>query len=354
MKKAVLFYMLTCAVLCAQRQTPLDSSHGGGGVVPSGTPLFSQTGSSLTIHNCQSGQSVLYRTDGGPVTIASKLYSGPLTVTTGEVVVAICATEGAYQTNAQADVASAQCHTIGSVGTGNGTPCDSSGSGYGTLAFASVAWNVASSATITATTQATAASSTQGLFIHFFGGSADPSAPTCDSCTTQVEDFVLTASAGSSTFMNIETDTPQYDYTHSVDRQNGLQCNQHSDHDWEIDSGNAGGWHDTGYACSYAAGVSKEVVLRVAHVNGDTGCGGNGCANYTDLYDNGTHYALCGSCGGTQGYNSQSGGKAYGAQVQPDFQTTSGTALTGTITLSALTVALGTGDESATKSYTAF
>lgn len=164
---------------------------------PPGTPVFSQTGTSLTINNCSSGQSVMYRTDGGPVTIASKLYSAPLTVTTGEVVTAICATIGAYQTNVQADVASATCHTIGSVGTGNGTPCDNSGSGYGTLAFASVAWNVASSATITATTQATAASSTQGLFIHFFSGSHDPSPGRCDACTTQVQDFVLTASAGS-------------------------------------------------------------------------------------------------------------------------------------------------------------
>lgn len=92
--------------------------------------------------------------------------------------------------------------------------------------------------------------------------------------------------------MNIETDMPQYDNTHGVDRQNGWQCNQHSDHDWEADSGNAGGWTDTGFACSYAAGVPKEVVVRVSHVNGDTGCGGNGCANYTDLYDNGTHHTL--------------------------------------------------------------
>jgi hypothetical protein len=359
--------ILLCTTACAGTSIaaapipdPRPVSSPAVGPVPTGSPqsssgvapFFSQVGTTLTISGCAGGQSVLYRTDGGPVTIASTLYASPITVTTGEVVAAICATEGAYQTNAQADVASAVCHTIGAVGTGNGTPCDSAGGGYGTLAFASVAWNVASSATITATTQATAASSTQGLFIHFFGGTADPGPATCDSCTTQVEDFVLTASAGSGTFENIETDMPQYDNTHSINRQNGWQCNQHSNHDWEADAG--AGWADTGIACSYAAGVPKEVVVRVTHVNGDTGCGGHGCANYTDLYVNGTHYTLGGNYSGTQGYSAQTGSKAWGAQVQPDFQTTSGTALTGTLTLSALTVAMGTGDESATKSYTAF
>jgi hypothetical protein len=79
-------------------------------------------------------------------------------------------------------------------------------------------------------------------------------------------------------------------------------------------------------------------------------------ANYTDLWDNGVHSDLTAiSWAHCQGYGANGGGfTAWGNQLQPDFRTTSGTALTGTLTLTADTVALGTGDESAVKSYTAF
>ncbi len=325
--------------------------------VPVGTPVFSQSGTRLTIYNCSPGQSIFYRTDGGPVTIASPQYSGALTVTTGQQFAAICATVGAYQTNVQADLPSAVCYDIaGATETGNGTPCANSGGGIGTLAFDTVFWNVASSAVLTAKTQATAASSTQMLAEHLFSGTADPSPAKCDSCTTQVQDFTLTASAGSSTFINVETDMPQYDATHGINRQNGWQCNQQSGTlQWQADAGpNSGGWSNSGIACSYAAGVPHEIILRVTHVNGDTSCGGFGTAQYTDLWDNGVHHDLTGIVWShCQGYGSTTFG-AWGMQTQPDFHTTSGTALTGTLTLSSATVALGTGDESIVVSYTAF
>jgi hypothetical protein len=346
--------ILGCGSLSVGPIASISQNHGS---TPAGIPTFSQVGSTLTISNCLGGQSVLYRTDGGPVTIASKLYSAPLTVTTSEVISAICATVPAYQTNVQADLPSAVCYDIaGASETGNGTPCANSGGGIGTLAFASVYWNVASSAVLTATTQATAASSTQMLAEHLFSGSADPGPAKCDSCTTQVQDFTLTASAGSSTFINIETDMPQYDATHGVNRQNGWQCNQQSGTlQWQADAGsNSGGWSNSGIACAYAAGVAHEIVLRVTHNNSDTSCGGYGVANYTDLWDNGVHHDLTGiSWAHCQGYGSTTYG-AWGMQTQPDFHSTSGTALTGTLTLSSATVALGTGDESAVQSYTAF
>jgi hypothetical protein len=88
------------------------------------------------------------------------------------------------------------------------------------------------------------------------------------------------------------------------------------------------------------------VTVRLKHANGDTGCGGQGCANYTDLWDNHVHHTLGGTYGGTQGYAAQTGGHGWGSQKQPDFQTTSGTALTGTLTVTAETDAMGYDDES--------
>jgi hypothetical protein len=360
--------MLTC--VCGQRIAISGKSVASGTLscvnpTSPGAPLFSQTGTSLTIYNCLAGQSVLYRTDGGPVTIASKLYASPITVTTGETVVAICATLGgspgawAYQTNVQSDLPSAECGTIGGVGTGNGTPCTNvtpGSGGIGNNAFASVAWNVATPATITATTLATTSGETQGLFGHLYSGSGDPGPAKCDSCTTQVQDFVLTASAGTTTFANIETDMPQYDATHNANRQNGWQCEQSGGNGyWNADAGtNSGGWSSSGIPCAYAAGVAKEVVLRVKHINGDTSCGGHGTAYYTDFWDAGVHHNLSTiTWGHCQGYGPTTFG-AWGMQDQPDFAPATGTAKTGTLTLTSATVAMGTGDESASSSYTAF
>ena len=149
---------------------------------------------------------------------------------------------------------------------------------------------------------------------------------------------------------------PQYDATHGANRQNGWQCNQQSGTlQWQADAGsNSGGWSNSGIPCAYAAGVPHEIALRVTHVNGDTSCGGYGVANYTDLWDNGVHHDLTGiSWAHCQGYGSNPDGyTAWGNQLQPDFHTTSGTALTGTLTITSDTVAMGIGDESPVRSYT--
>ena len=325
-----------------------------GGTTTSGTPLFSQDGSTLTISNCLPGQSVFYRTDNGKVTIASTLYSGPITVTTGEVVSAICATVGAYQTNLQSDSSGATCgvgpSSQPSTTTFGGWTCQNGG-GTGTITPSDLVWTFGERNTATITAPAHTQSSVQALFKWQFGGSVDPKAPTCDKCTEQVKDIKFTVIG--SGLENQEFDSPQYDRTHGhTDRQNGTQC-QGSSGLIEVDSGNAGGWTQTTASCSsWTNGTTHEVVNRVDHDLTGSCPGGLGCALYKYIWIDGVLTNLLGNYGNTQGY-SRAGGSAWGWQFQPDLKPTGSSAATGGWTIISATVALGIGDESEVASYTA-
>ena len=319
-----------------------------------GTPLFSQVGSTLTISNCLPGQSILYRTDSGKVTIASTLYSGPITVTTDEVVSAICATIGAYQTNLQSESSGAACG-VGPSGSPSTTTfgswtCQNSG-GTGTLTPSNLVWAFGTTNTATITAPANSGSSVQALFKWQFGGSVDPRAPTCDTCTEQVKDIKFTVIGTG--LENQEFDSPQYDRTHgNTDRQNGTQCQGPSGL-IEVDSGNAGGWTQTTASCStWTNGTTHEVVNRVDHDLSGSCPGGRGCALYKYIWIDGVLTKLLGNYSNTQGY-SRASGTAWGWQFQPDMRPTGGSAVTGGWTIISATVALGIGDESAVASYTA-
>ena len=345
--------MLTCA--CGQSIAVSGKAAASGTLscvnpTTPGNPEFSQTGSTLTIYNCLAGQSVLYKTDGTLVTIASKLYSAPITVTTGEVVDAICATVGAYQTNLQSDSSGAACGTaLG--GTFGSWTCEADG-GVGTVNPSALVWTFGTTNTATITAPASTASSVQALFKWQFGGGVDPGAPTCDTCTEQVKDIKFTVIG--SGLENQEFDSPQFDPTHgNTDRQNGTQC-QGSSGKIEVDSGNAGGWTQTTASCStWTSGTTHEVVNRVDHDLTGSCPGGNGCALYKYIWIDGTNTTLLGNYSNTQGYNNATG-KAWGWQFQPDMKPTSGSAVTGGWTIISATAALGIGDESPTASYTAF
>jgi hypothetical protein len=192
----------------------------------------------------------------------------------------------------------------------------------------------------------------QALFKWQFGGSVDPGASTCDTCTEQVKDIKFTVIG--SGLENQEFDSPQYDPTHgNTDRQNGTQC-QGSSGLIEVDSGNAGGWTQTTASCAtWTSGTTHEVINRVDHDLVGSCPGGLGCALYKYIWIDGTKTNLLGNYSNTQGYNSNSG-SAWGWQFQPDMLPTGGSPVTGGWTIISATVALGTGDESAVKSYTAF
>ena len=329
-------------------------STGTGGTGTTGTPLFSQVGSTLTISNCLPGQSIFYRTDSGKVTIASTLYSGPITVTTGEVVSAICATIGAYQTNLQSESSGATCG-VGSSGSQSTTTFGSwtcqNGGGTGTITPSNLVWAFGTTNTAIITAPANSGSSVQALFKWQFGGSVDPKAPTCDTCTEQVKDIKFTVIG--TELENQEFDSPQYDRTHgNTDRQNGTQC-QGSSGLIEVDSGNAGGWTQTTASCStWTNGTTHEVVNRVDHDLTGSCPGGRGCALYKYIWIDGVLTKLLGNYSNTQGY-SKASGTAWGWQFQPDMRPTGGSAVTGGWTIISATVALGFGDESAVASYTA-
>lgn len=329
-------------------------STGTGGTGTTGTPLFSQVGSTLTISNCLPGQSIFYRTDSGKVTIASTLYSGPITVTTGDVVSAICATIGAYQTNLQSESSGATCG-VGPSGSPSTTTfgswtCQNSG-GTGTVTPSNLVWVFGATNTATVTAPAHSGSSVQALFKWQFGGSVDPKAPTCDTCTEQVKDIKFTVIGTG--LENQEFDSPQYDRTHGkTDRQNGTQC-QGSSGLIEVDSGNAGGWTQTTASCStWTNGTTHEVVNRVDHDLTGSCPGGRGCALYKYIWIDGVLTKLLGNYSNTQGY-SGAAGTAWGWQFQPDMLPTGSSAATGGWNIISATVALGFGDESAVASYTA-
>jgi len=277
------------------------------------------------------------------------MYSGPFAVTTGEVIVAICATAGAYQTSLQSDSSGAACGTaLG--GTWSPWTCEADG-GVGTVNPSNLVWTFGATNTATITAPAHTSSSVQALFKWQFGGGVDPGAPTCDTCTEQVKDikFMVIGSG----LENQEFDSPQFDPTHgNTDRQNGTQC-QGSSGKIEVDSGNAGGWTQTTASCStWTSGTTHEVVNRVDHDLTGSCPGGNGCALYKYIWIDGTNTTLLGNYSNTQGYNNATG-KAWGWQFQPDMLPTSGSAVTGGWTIISATVALGIGDESAPRSYTA-
>lgn len=323
---------------------------------PLGTPTFSPvagtyTGTQSITITCSGGKTPFYRTDGlSPVTIASTKYTAPVSVANpGGTISAICATLGAWQGNTQASSFGSACHTANG-GTFGSITCSSS-AGVGTLNPTALTWTFATPSVETLTSPASATSEVQALYTWLYGGNAAPSAPTCDSCTEQVEDVVMQPTAGSSVIANNEMDMPQYDFTHGINRQNGFQCNQQSGKFvWQVDSGKAGGWTDTSVACNLLANTTYEIVKKVSHVIGDTGCGGNGCAHYDWVWVNGTFSALGGTYGNTQGYSSQTGQKAWGRQDQVDLRAVG--SITGGRKILSSNVALGFGDESSTASAT--
>jgi hypothetical protein len=302
--------------------------------------------------SCPGGKTAFYRTDGKqPVTIASTKYTGPITVSTTQTIATLCATLGAYQGNLQASSIGSACHTANN-GTWGPLTCTASG-GVGTVNPSNATWTFGSTSAETVTAPAGTGSEVQILYTWLFGGNADPSAPTCDSCTEQVQDIVIQPTAGSSDIANHEMDMPQFDFTHSINRQNGLQCNQQTGTlQWQVDSGNAGGWTNTTIPCNLAANSIYEIVNSVSHVIGDTGCGGQGCAHYNWLWVNGVLHTLGGTYLNTQGYNAQSGGKAWGRQDQIDLKPTGASPVTGGRNILSATVALGFGDETAVTSAT--
>lgn len=328
-------------------------------VISSGAPTFSPapgtytTTQSVTL-TCPAGKSAFYRTDGqtAETTIASTLYTGPISVAANTTISAICATLGAYQGQTQASSTAWVCHTLAG-GSYTGPPsvtCSASGGVIGNPSNVIMSFpGGASPATLEITAPSGQSGQTQGLFPVLFGGNADPSAPTCDTCTEQVKDITFTVQG--SGMANQEFDSPQFDFTHGINRQNGTQC-QGSSGLIEVDSGNAGGWTQTTASCSgWTNGTTHEVINRVDHVNGDTGCGGNGCANYKYIIIDGTNTTLNGNYGGTQGYNTTSN-KAWGWQFQPDLSPTGGSAVTAGWTVASANVALGFGDESSVASGT--
>ncbi len=314
-------------------------------------PVFSPPGGSygvgqtVTINNCGS-QSIMYTLDGEPPTIASIMYTGPISVTSTETITAICATVGAYQTSTQNSATGTNCFTAAG-GTWGSTTCASSGGvigsptnvtftipGGGAPAFESL------------TTPTTSSSQTQALFVFQYGGSLDPSAPRCDTCTEEAQDITFAPTAGSSIILENEFDNPQFDDTHSLNRQHGYQCNQQSGtQKIQVDSGHSstpGGWTTTTVPCNFAANVKQHIVTHNHWIIGDTGCyGGNGCDYYDFIGLNSVYTTLNGDYGGSQGFATQSGEKAWGRQDQIGLASTSGTAITGGRNVYSATVALG-------------
>ena len=300
------------------------------------------------ISNC-GAKSTMYTLDGEPPTIASAMYSSPITISATTTLKAICATVGAYQTNTQTSSTGTNCFTATGV-----APCSSSGGVVGTPA--SVTFSIpggGAPAFESLTTQTTSSTQTQALYVFQYGGTLDPGAATCDTCTEEAQDITIAPTAGSAIILENEFDMPQFDHTHGINRQNGFQCNQQSGtQEIQVDSGNAGGWTSSTVACNFAANVKQHIVARVHWIIGDTGCGGNGCAYYDFIGLNSTYTTLGGDYSGTQGYNTTTD-RAWGRQDQIGVASTSGTAITGGRNVYSATVALGVyGSESATTSGT--
>lgn len=325
-------------------------------IPPSAAPFFSQTGSLLTIFGCAGGQSVLYKTDGTLVSLAANLYSAPITVTPGETISAICATVGAYQTNTQATGTGWVCHVgpnqSGSITFPSGRTCSYSG-GVGSITPTNLVQSFGSPATFTITAPASSGGESQALFVNLYGGSADPTAPICNTCTTIVKDIKFTVIGAG--MANQEHDSPWYNNLYGTDAQNGTQCQGYgTGARIAVDSGNAGGWTLTSIPCStWTAGTTHEEVNSVTVQWTNTACtGAHGCAHYNYYWMDGTKYTMNGTYSNSQGYHTQSGETPYGWQFQPDLAATGGSPVTAGWSVISSTVALGKGDESLPQSYT--
>ena len=282
----------------------------GGGSAPAGVVVFSLSGSTLTASGCATGQNISYTTDGTTPTIASNLYTGPLTVTASEVVQALCYTPGSVNIGVQTANTHWKCVTVNG-GTSNGLTCQSGG-GVGTIQPS--AWSQTWGASMAESESTTSSTGTTEMLFVYTG-------PSSDSSTYMAQHLVIQPTEGSTYLLNNEIDMFLLDTTHDKEIMFGLQANQQSGTlQWQID--NTGSWQNTGIATNVPLPTTAPTTVDyTAHrILGDTGCGGLGCNYYDALCINGSCTALNKTLESAALPSGWSGG--VGNQQQPDLTNT--------------------------------
>ena len=271
MKKTLSILMLLASCTVASRGNAQITFSPAAGTY-TGTKTVSITCSPST------GTTIWYTTNGYPASTASTKYTGPISVSSTTTINAICATTSAVdeEVNVQDATTGWKCNAPNAPVTSNGWTCEASGGVSGSLS--SFDFTVGSPAFMTASTEATGPTNAL-LFVH------TPST-TCDTCTTLTQHLSVEPTAGTSVITRNEMDMEQCcDTTTKALRQASLQCNGSV---WEIDA--SGAWDPTTIACDLPTGSQTDVVYEAEWVNGDTGCGGNGCMYLNALTINGTRY----------------------------------------------------------------
>lgn len=311
-------------------------------------PLFSPTpGTYSTTQTvtgtCPGSQSLAYTLDGSTPTIASTLYTGPLTVSATTTVKGLCFTPGTNSQNAQASSANWKCVTVNG-GTSNGLTCQSGG-GVGSIQPS--AWAQTYGSTMTEGVSTTSSTgTTQMLFVNTGAAS--------DSSTYIAEHLVIQPNEGPTYLLNNEMDIALLDATHNKEIMCGLQANQQAGIlQWQY--ANTGSWVNSGITSQVPLSTTAPTTVDYTchRVIGDTGCGGLGCNYYDTLAINGVSYTL----GATLESAALPGGWTAGVvgQQQPDLTntTTSGANPTSAgYTITAFNVTSAIGPPSAVTSAT--
>ena len=252
------------------------------------------TGSQTVTISGPAGKTLFYTTDGSTPTVASTLYSAPITVAATEEVNVIAAATGSVNQNTSGSSTGWKCNTVDG-GTSNGITCIDVGTGGGVGTIQPSAWNMLFGPTASFLTSTTSTTG-ETQMLNIFTGAG------CDSCTQLSEDLYEEAVGDDTVNANVESDVWQVDDTHEISstpvlHMCGLQCNQQPGNPgngyWQIDN-EQGSWQNTTVTagCPLSTTQYTHVNLVCSWTLGDTGCGGWGCTTFNTLAINGVSYAL--------------------------------------------------------------
>jgi len=249
-------------------------------------PAGTYTGTQSVSINCPTGLTCFYTTDGSPANIASTEYTGtPISVAASATINVVAAQTCDVAQNTQATSTDWKCTNVNG-GQSGGLTCQAGG-GVGSIQPS--AWSMSYGTPATWSVSTTASSSeTQQLFIYTDHTTA------CQNADMLVEDKTIQAGQNQTFIANNELDAFLFDTAHHIEYMAGLQCDQQSGTmQWQLDSGDGTGWHNTGIACNISATSPTHVSLITTRDIGGTGCtGGRGCLHYKTLCVNGTCTAL--------------------------------------------------------------
>jgi len=246
------------------------------------------TTQTVTITCSTPSSSIWYRIDGQAANPTDTLYTGPLTVSTGQTITASCAATGYTNANSQTANTNWKINAPGAPITFNGWTATSSGGTSGSVSnFNFIA---GSPGVQTCSSINNIGTDSSCLWIN-------TSTATCDSCTHLYHHEVFQDSTNA-TSASAGIDVSEFDAGQCCDNTTNalhlasVKCSANHGNVLEIDSQSFS--EVTTIPCTI--GIPVDVTVASHWTLGDTNCGGYGCMTFDWIKYNGTTYPFPAYC----------------------------------------------------------